>query len=428
MKIDCAHDKMLPLEQIQPNPRNYNKHPEKQIKMLSKIIDYQGQRSPIVISKRSGFIVKGHGRLQAIKMLGWEQAAVDYQDYESEAQEYADMIADNKIAELADPDDELMKDIIRASEIDDFELFGLDDFSLDGLEKDEPDVEHISLVDKYVVPPFSILDARQGYWMERKRYWNSKGIASKEGRDENLMRAPVQREYADNGTEHFVQSTSVFDPVLCEALYRWYCREGGHILDPFAGGSVRGLVAGLMGYRYTGVDIRDEQVVANRAQRERMEIPDQQIEWIHGDSRSLPSFFTDTVDFVMSCPPYGDLEVYSDLPGDISTMDYDDFMEVYREIIMHSTSLLSDDSFAAFVVGEIRDKAGIYRDFVGDTVQAFRDAGLSYYNEAILATPVGTGAMRADRFMSSSRKLIKMHQNVLVFVKGDPKKATEKVL
>lgn len=127
---------LVDVEKIIPNPKNPNKHPEKQIKMLAKILDYQGQRLPIVVSNRTGFIVAGHGRLEAIKQLGWEKAAVSFQDFDNEAQEYAHMIADNKIAELAEHDDSMMIDEIKALEIEDFELLGLDDFEIP-LEPDE---------------------------------------------------------------------------------------------------------------------------------------------------------------------------------------------------------------------------------------------------------------------------------------------------
>lgn len=136
MIINCAFSEMVELHKLQPNPKNPNNHPQKQIEMLAKIIDYQGQRSPIVVSKRSGFITKGHGRLEAIQLLQWPKAAVDFQDYESDAQEYADMIADNKIAELADHDDKKMIEDIKIFEFEDFELLGLEDFSLE--EKEEP--------------------------------------------------------------------------------------------------------------------------------------------------------------------------------------------------------------------------------------------------------------------------------------------------
>jgi DNA modification methylase len=117
MNIQCAYDEIIELHKLQPNPNNPNKHPEEQINLLAKIIDYQGQRSPIVVSNRSGFITKGHGRLLAIQKLGWEKCAVDFQDYESEAQEYADMVADNKIAELAEHDDAMMIDYVKINDL-----------------------------------------------------------------------------------------------------------------------------------------------------------------------------------------------------------------------------------------------------------------------------------------------------------------------
>ena len=132
MKINCAFTELVELHKIQPNPRNPNKHGDKQVDMLAKIIDYQGQRLPLIISKRSGFLVSGHGRLQALQKLGWEKAAVDFQDFESEAQEFAHLIADNKIAELADHDDNFMIEGIKELELEgmDFELLGMPDFEL----------------------------------------------------------------------------------------------------------------------------------------------------------------------------------------------------------------------------------------------------------------------------------------------------------
>lgn len=108
--IKCAYKELVDVDKLKPNPKNNNKHPENQIKRLAKIIEFQGQRAPIIVSKRSGFIVKGHGRLEAIKKLGWEKCAVDYQDYETDEQEYADMIADNQIATWAEFDVQMVLD------------------------------------------------------------------------------------------------------------------------------------------------------------------------------------------------------------------------------------------------------------------------------------------------------------------------------
>lgn len=225
-----------------------------------------------------------------------------------------------------------------------------------------------------------------------------------------------------DGGDRSLSGTSIFDPVLCEIAYRWFCPPGGLVLDPFAGGSVRGIVAAYLGRRYIGVDLSARQCEANRAQHEAIIAPGEAgAEWICGDSRTaLPHC---DADFVFSCPPYADLERYSDDPHDISTMAYPAFREAYFDIIKQSCDRLKPDSFACFVVGEVRDKRGHYLDFIGDTVQAFRSAGLEYYNEGILITAVGSLPIRVGRQFSGARKLGKTHQNVLVFVKGSGKRA-----
>lgn len=119
--VYCSHTEMVPVEKVICNPRNPNTHPEKQVTLLAKIIKAQGWRNPIVVSKRSGFVVKGHCRLAAAQELGLEMVPVDYQEYENEAAEWADMIADNRVAELAEADDDVLKGLLEelsAQEID----------------------------------------------------------------------------------------------------------------------------------------------------------------------------------------------------------------------------------------------------------------------------------------------------------------------
>ncbi len=131
----CAYDELIDVDLLVPNPKNPNKHPDEQIKLLAKIMAHQGVRSPIVVSNRSGFITKGHGRLMAAKLNGWTQMPVDRQDYETEADEYADMVADNKIAELAETDLEMIKmELLEFPELD-FELLGIPDFNLSEIQE-----------------------------------------------------------------------------------------------------------------------------------------------------------------------------------------------------------------------------------------------------------------------------------------------------
>lgn len=307
-----------------------------------------------------------------------------------------------------------------------------------------------SLKDSFIFPPFSILDTRSGVWQERKRKWMQLGFNSQETREDveliaksgqstaiyelkNKMRDMLQREpnwdeiidYAKKKGLHVYEGASIFDPVLCELSYRWFCPEGGRILDPFAGGSVRGVVAGVLGYPYAGIDLRLDQVQANRKQASKLSL--ENVDWFDGDSNEVLDLYKplDGFDFVYSCPPYADLEKYSDDPKDLSNMDYADFKEVYFSIIKKAVAQLKDDRFACFVVGDVRDKKGFYYNFVSDTIQAFKDAGMELYNEIILVNTVGSLAIRVRRQFNGGRKVGKMHQNVLVFYKGDPKKIKE---
>lgn len=103
-------------------------------------------------------------------------------------------------------------------------------------------------------------------------------------------------------------------------------------------------------------------------------------------------------------------------------MGYDDFLQAYRTIIKKACGKLKENRFAVWVVGDVRDKKGLYRDFVGDTKRAFFDAGLKLYNDIVLLNAVGTAALRGGKQFQAGRKVVKLHQNVLVFYKGDPAK------
>ncbi len=244
----------------------------------------------------------------------------------------------------------------------------------------------------------------------------------------NLNGAPTKPEWATGtGTENMAPGTSIFDPVLCELAYRWFCPPAGTILDPFAGGSVRGVVASQIGRQYIGVDLSAKQLEANRIQSQGIGGNPMPL-WIDGDSRNIEALCPEvSADFIFSCPPYADLERYSDAPQDLSTMKYPQFIEAYREIIAGCVRMLKPDRFACFVVGDIRDSKGNYRGFVADTERAFADCGMPLYNEAILVTSVGSLPIRVGRQFESGRKLGKTHQNVLVFIKGDAKWATEAI-
>lgn len=267
------------------------------------------------------------------------------------------------------------------------------------------------LRDQFIEPPFSVLDTKSGNWQRRKKLWSSLGIKSEVGRSSVVINMDTTKKDKNNASY-----VSIFDPALCEVLYKWFCDENGSILDPFAGGSVRGIVANKLGYKYTGIDIRQEQIDSNREQGLDILEVDNQPNWYVGDSNEVLEGFNKEFDLVFSCPPYADLEVYSDLEGDISNKPYNEFLRLYESIIDKSCKLLKKGGLACFVVGEVRDKNGNYIGFVPDTIRAFEKCGMKFYNEAILLNAIASASMRANGNMKS-KKLVKVHQNILVFKK-----------
>lgn len=427
---------LWPLASLQPYARNARTHDSAQVAKIAASIAEFGFNNPILVNESDGSIIAGHGRLMAAEMLGLDEVPVIPLGHLSDAQRRAYVLADNRLALDAGWDEEMLAAELAELQDDGFnlELTGFTDDEIADLLDDgegaandnSPGEGGGALASRFLVPPFSVLSAREGWWQDRKRAWLAMGIRSEEGRDieptnvsKNTPDYMAGRGNNDGG--------SIFDPVVCEIAYRWFSPVGGTVLDPFAGGSVRGVVASKLGRRYVGHELRGEQVEANRAQAAEIcaddELPPV---WIHGDSRNIPTTCADVqADMVFSCPPYADLEVYSDNPADISTLAYEEFRDAYWDIIAKACAQLRDDRFAAWVIGEVRDKRGNYYNFVGDTIEGFRRAGLHYYNEAILVTAVGSLPVRAGKQFSASRKVGKTHQNVLVFVKGDGKRAAQ---
>ena len=257
----------------------------------------------------------------------------------------------------------------------------------------------------------SILDTRTKAWKEAKTKWN---INSKMGREDIIA----------NVGGWNTNEPSIFDPVLTELFYTWYVPDGGSIIDPFAGGSVRGIVADELGMRYTGIDISRNQIEANRLQSDGPE-------WILGDSQQVLETLDTKYDFGFTCPPYHNLEIYTDEVNDLSNMGWDAFRAKY-ELIMHRMyDVLKDNRFMAIVVGEIRDasktrdyKIGKYKNLIGETIKAAESAGFHYYNEFILINPFERASKQMNRYYNKNRKVPSVHQNVLVFIKGNPDIAT----
>lgn len=150
VKIDCSYDELVQIDKLVQHPRNNNRHPEEQIERLAKIIEARSWRNPIIVSKRSGYIVCGHARLEVAKRLAMDAVPVDYQDFLDEAEEYQYLTSENAISRWSEIDLNAVKiDIEDLGLTDtDLDLFGLPDLSFG--EEDDLDLEDSEDVDEKV--------------------------------------------------------------------------------------------------------------------------------------------------------------------------------------------------------------------------------------------------------------------------------------
>jgi len=414
MKIQLFNiDKVIP----------YISNPRKNLnvdKVAGSIKEF-GFQQPIVVDE-SFTIIVGHTRFEAAKKLGLKKVPVLVAQLdETKAKAYR--IADNRLGEDSDWDIPLLNVEIEALKYKDFDLdiLGFDDEFLKKLKYEPDPSKRNNMMTDFIVPPFSVLDAKQGYWQDRKREWINLGLNSGEGRDEDLLNYSV--------VARIDKGSSIFDPVLCEILIKWFSAKKDMILDPFAGGSVRGIVSSICERNYIGIDISKKQVQANLKQAKTLCNDKHKPQWIVGNSLKIKELVKKKANMILSCPPYHDLEKYTDDKQDLSNLSYKEFCKQYEKIIKQACDLLEDDSFACWVVGEIRHKTGSghYKNFISNTIKYFQKSGLSYYNEMILVTAVGSLPLRAGRLFRSTRKIGKQHQNILVFLKGDIKKAVGKL-
>ena len=458
---------LVPIDKLIPYVNNARIHTPAQVNKIRASLREFGFLNPVLIDADFG-VIAGHGRLLAAREENFSEVPCVFVEHLTEAQKKAYIIADNKLALDAEWDEELLRLELETLKDLNFDIsftgFSDNDFAdFNNIDFGDGESHEGKIAERFLFSPFSVLDARTKRWLDRKNFWiKSVGIRSdssrqnmktagslsgttpryyefKEKCERKLGQKISNKEFEENYLKEYlpvdsiIKSTddggilSIFDPVLCELMYYWFCPHGGTILDPFAGGNVRGLIAAFTEHFYTGVDIRQEQVDANIKTAQELLRDAEQPKWICGDSLNIDKLVSGSFDMVFSCPPYFDLEKYSDNPADISNMTYENFLTAYREIIRKSCVLLKENRFAVFVVGDIRDtKTGMYRNFVSETISAFESAGLHLYNEIILVTQCGSLPLRVSNTFQGMRKVGKTHQNVLVFYKGENQREIKK--
>lgn len=205
---------------------------------------------------------------------------------------------------------------------------------------------------------------------------------------------------------------SVFPAPLMEMIIVRYAGEvGSSILDAFAGGPPRGLVSTIMGHHYVGFEIRQEQIDENEALLSSLKLKG--ATYINGDGRFLD--INDTFDCAITCPPYHDLEVYSDQQDDISNLgSYAEFNASMWLCSQAHRERMKPGSFVCIIVGNFRDKNGNLIDFPGDTIDNFQEAGFLFWQDIILSKNFASAAVRASNAWRGL-KLVPRHERLLIF-------------
>lgn len=234
----------------------------------------------------------------------------------------------------------------------------------------------------------------------------------------HLINDKAQSRDVFNGTQshrrHGVNGgkASVFNPQLAQMILSAYCDPNSTIYDPFGGGGTRGYIATKMGHEYLGVEIRKEEVDRIKKQMIDWEL---NFDMILDDSRNyIPN---KKFDFSFTCPPYYDLELYSDINGDLSNCsDYYSFLTDLKKVVKNVYDCLNDGGISVWVVGNFRKKNGEMEHLNGDLVKIAKSIGFRFWDEIIWQGASNVALTRCGNF-KSNRKCVKMHEYVLIFKK-----------
>ena len=419
---------------IKENPKNPRKIKGEALEALKKSLNKFGDLGGIVYNVKTQRLVGGHQRIKtfdkswvitkkehtdsvgtvAIGSIETPFGLMSYREvsWDENTEKMANLAANQHGGDFVNSE---VYGILEELKIDgeDLSLSGFTDVELNyGLNYENNSEDFSGNLNRdFIVSPFSVLDGRAHFWLDKKRAWKMKMGDGGDGRSEDLISDAAMLKFKNNGN-----GTSMFDPFLCEILYKWFCKEGASIFDPFCGGITRGFVAQTMGYDYTGVDVRKEQIEANKKISNKH---GKKASFVLGDSEfiDIPAH-----DLLFSCPPYLSLEKYSSQEDDISTLPTEAFNKKYDTIIKRSCEKLKIDGYAVFVLSDVRatkgPNKGFYEDFIGMTIGAFKKSGLELYNRMVYLSPLVSAPLRA-RSTFRTKKVVKTHEEILVFKRVD---------
>jgi hypothetical protein len=290
--------------------------PESAKKLKASMIK-NGFNAPIFIWAGHKYILDGHQRIKVLLELYAEgyslegEPVLPYVEIEAENEKQAAEMVLTYNSQYGHLDHTSLLEFAKTFELDIQslpEILDLKDISIEKFVFDiNPDIAHNAgtLKNDYIMAPFSILDTRSAEWQERKRAWLSKMPQLDKTREGVLKYSKVT-----SLKDQFTGGSSIFDPVLAELMYAWFCPKGGKTLDIYMGESTKAFVACLKGLQYSGVEIRQEQIDENGEFMKRVKL-ESYYKFVHGDAKNVQVLLNgEQFDFAFTSPPYYDLEEY----------------------------------------------------------------------------------------------------------------------
>lgn len=341
-------------------------------------------------------VIGGNMRLRAMKEAGFTEAPCKVLDKDTPADKLRAYTAKDNVGFGEWNWDDLANEW-DAEELSDWGL----DLPEPAMEEDHSDAPASNELYK----PYSVINRQADGWPDRSNMLRAM-LPNDLGRDErstgNLLDLTQGfQEWSGNDT-----GTSIFDPCIAEWCYTMF--KPSTVLDPFCGGPSRGYVAAMMGIKYVGFDIRPEQLEVNRQRIDQFGTPPEYVLSCYSKHND-----GDTYDMVMTCPPYGDLEVYSDLKEDISNKSPEQFAEAYRAILSKAWGALRPGGHACVVVGNYRRKKK-HIDLEMLTKSILVGCGGDIIGDCIIVDPIGSKAMIGGHHLEKYGVVTRCHQYLVV--------------
>lgn len=419
------------MTEIKFDKRNYRIHGARNQKIINKSLKEYGAARSIVVDNDNQIIggngvfrewqnLKGENApIKIVETTGDELVVVKRTDIAPDSKErQALAVMDNTSSDLAEFDYEMMQQDMDDATLEDFGI----DLRPSVQKSDVKELPRGNLADDFLIMPASILNTRDAKWQARKRAWLDVLNIGEGGTREGLLGFSelITSKYGKRG----LLNVSIFDCVLAEIMFKWFnpTNQDAPIkaFDPFAGDICKGGVFAYLGAEFKGIELRPEQIAQNEKDLAGKEWASR-CEYIQDSGENCAAHFApESQDFMFSCPPYYDLEKYSDDPRDASNQGtYEEFRQILESAFIGGAKALKNNRFAVIVMSNVRNHTnGAYYDICGDICRIMEKAGMILYNEFILVNSIGTGAMRTRGNMKA-RKNVRCHQEVLVFYKGD---------